>query len=121
MDGNIHCLRRQTLTTYCSTDNRIYIANTTVGNAAQQTGTAVIFGTEWADYGFPYGDNGLFSLVTDDACDTYIVLTGSESVFGWYGEPTTDNSPISMVWYGDDDEANAAIRIGSSTATATTK
>lgn len=92
-----------------------------MGNAAQQSGTAVIFGTQWADYGFPYGDDGLFSLVTDDACDTYLVVTGSESVFGWWGQPTDDeNSPVSMVWYGDGDaEANAAVRIGTSSATAT--
>lgn len=100
------------------TDNRIYIAGTTVGNAAQKTGAAVIFGTQWADYGFPYGDNGLFSLLTDEACNTYLVVTGSESVYGWWGQPTDDNGlPNSMIWYGSDGGANAAVRIGTSNAT----
>lgn len=90
-----------------------------MGNAAQQSGAAVIFGTQWADYGFPYGDNGLFSLVTDEDCDTYLVVTGSASVDGWWGQPTADGLPSSMVWYGSDGGANAAVRIGASNATAT--
>ncbi|KAJ4397381.1 hypothetical protein N0V93_001606 [Gnomoniopsis smithogilvyi] len=104
--------------TYNTTDNRIYIAGTTIGNAAQQTGAAVIFGTQWADFGFPYGDDGLFSLVTDEVCDTYLVVTGSDSVYGWWGQPT-DDGPISMIWYGSDGGANAAVRLGTSNATAT--
>lgn len=102
------------------TDKRIYIADTTVGNAAQQVGKAVIFGQLEEEFGLPYGDDGLLSLVTDDACDTYLALTGSDSVNGWWGEPTDDDGlPVSIIWRGSGGDANAAIRIGTSNATST--
>lgn len=94
-----------------STDNRIYIANTTTGNAAQRVGSSVIFGSQWAAYGVPYGDDGLLSITTDDQCNNYLEVTGSASIYGWYALPNTDDLPVTITWEGPGDNANAALRI----------
>lgn len=93
------------------TDNRIYIGNTTIGNAEQLDGDPLILGDS-GDSTRPYGENGQISLVTEDDCATYLVMTGSGSVYGWWSAPTNDDSlPKPVAWYGDNGEANSAIRL----------
>lgn len=70
----------------------------------------MVFGSGLEDR--PYGDNGLLSLVTEDNCTTYVVMTGAESVYGWWGEASDDGLPKVLAWYGDNENANAALRIG---------
>lgn len=76
-------------------------------------GLPVLFGDRWASNGRPYGDDGLLSLVFQGNCTAYLVMTGAETIYGWWGQPTTDDTlPIAMLWEGENGQANGAIRIG---------
>lgn len=105
------------------TDHRLYIysgvevGDYPIGSAAQIADEGVVFG-DYYYYGTPYGDDGLLTLITDDDCETYVVMTGSEFIYGWLAQPIVDEgSPNPLTWYGDG-RGNAALRLGMDNETA---